>query len=199
MSKAKPHQWTEEEYAYLKEVVPGHTRIEILALMNERFDNQFTLGQVVGAMKRRKLKNGFSGRFEKGYTSTLKGTKGVLKAHSGSFQKGKSPINRRPVGSERFNTYGYCEIKVAEPNVWRHKHRVIWEQHHGPLPKGHMVIFANGDRTDISIENLILVDRKTLITMNREKLIMPDAELTKAGVTIAKVISKTYDLSKQTS
>lgn len=33
-------------------------------------------------------------------------------------------------------------------------HHVIWEEHHGPVPKGHVIRCINGDYTDCRIENL---------------------------------------------
>jgi len=38
-------------------------------------------------------------------------------------------------------------------------HRVVWVDHHGPIPKGHEVHHANGDTADNRIENLECVTR----------------------------------------
>lgn len=41
------------------------------------------------------------------------------------------------------------------------KQRLIWEQHHGKkVPKGHVIVFLNSDKTDFSIENLYCISRK---------------------------------------
>lgn len=42
---------------------------------------------------------------------------------------------------------------------WRYVHLLLWEEHLGPLPRGHCVTFKNGDRTDIRIDNLALISR----------------------------------------
>lgn len=34
-------------------------------------------------------------------------------------------------------------------------HREIWVEHHGPIPEGHQVGFRDGDKTNLSIDNLI--------------------------------------------
>ena len=44
------------------------------------------------------------------------------------FAKGNVPPNHRPVGSERISKDGYIEVKVAEPNKWRLKQRVVYEE-----------------------------------------------------------------------
>lgn len=191
--RAKAIIWTIEEKEYLKKIVKGKHHKEITELMNERFERTFTQDQVKAAINRYKLNTGFSGRFEKGNVPINKGTKGMSKANSGSFKKGQEAINRREVGSERINIYGYIEIKIAEPNIWALKHKLIWEQHYGPIEKGNLILFADSNRTNVDIKNLILVSNKQLLMMNRKKLIKDDADLTKTGLIIAELYQKIYD------
>lgn len=75
------------------------------------------------------------------------------------FQKGHMPANHKPVGYERINREGYIEVKVAEPNKFRLKHRVVWEENFGPIPAGHNVQFRDKDRQNLSPENLYLISR----------------------------------------
>ena len=75
------------------------------------------------------------------------------------FKKGHISENKREVGAERVNVYGYIEIKVAEPNVWRLKHRIVWEQHNGAIPPGYNVQFKNHNTQDCRIENLYLISK----------------------------------------
>ena len=100
-----------------------------------------------------------------------------------------------PVGSER-NSKGYILIKVAEPDVWIEKHRFIYEKVHGKIPKGYKLIFADGNKENLKIENLILVTDSEALIMNTNKLIYEDAELTKTGSLIAKLIDKNNKMSK---
>ena len=104
------HYWSNEEKEYLKEITPGHHYREIMQLMNERFEYQFTYDQIKGAINRRKLHTGFNGQFKKGNTPFNKGTKGLTKGSRTSYKKGNVPANYRPVGSERVNIDGYVEI-----------------------------------------------------------------------------------------
>ena len=39
------------------------------------------------------------------------------------------------------------------------KHRYIWQQHHGEVPKGSMVVFKDGNRKNTDISNLLLITR----------------------------------------
>lgn len=192
------HIWTEEEKEYLKEITPGHHYREIQELMKEKFNLDLTLNQIKGAIGRYKLNTGLNGQFPKGHTPFNKGVKGV--AYEGSkktwFEKGHTPKNHRPVGSERINVDGYTEVKVAEPRTWRLKHQLIWEQHNGPAPKGHAVIFGDGNTQNFDINNLILVSRQQLLILNRNKLIQQDTDLTKTGVIIADLLMKIGEINK---
>lgn len=186
------HKWTNEEKEYLIEITPGNRYIEIQKIMSEKFNYDFTLKQIEGAIKRYKLSTGLTGQFQKGHIPVNKGVKGVI--YEGTkktwFQKGQAPINYRPVGSERLNVDGYIEIKVADPKKWRLKHNVIWEEHNRPIPEGYAVLFGDGDKSNFDINNLILVSRQQLLMLNRHNLIQNDADLTRTGIVIADLYQK---------
>lgn len=79
------------------------------------------------------------------------------------------------------------EIKVAEPNIWRLKQRVVWEQHHGQIPEGHKIIFLDGNKENLDISNLEMITNDEMLETNRKGLRYDEAELTRTGVLIAKV------------
>ena len=105
--------------------------------------------------------NAVEHRFKKGSVPPNKGKKMspevYEKVKKTMFKKGNSPVNHREVGSERINVDGYIEIKVAEPNRWKLKHRIIWEQVNGEIPKGYNVQFKNHNTQDCRIENLYII------------------------------------------
>lgn len=102
-------------------------------------------------------------QFTSGHTPANKGKKMspelYAKCAPTMFKKGNIPGNHREVGSERVNKDGYVEIKVAEPNKWKAKHRVIWEAANGPVKKGYNVQFKDGNPKNITLENLYLISR----------------------------------------
>ena len=114
------------------------------------------------------LKIGKNARFTKGSIPKNKGKKwneymspeGQQKILKSCFKKGNIPHNHRPVGSERINVEGYIEVKTQEPNVFELKHRVVWEQHHGKIPKGCNIQFKDGNRQNCAIENLYMISRE---------------------------------------
>lgn len=191
------HIWSDEEKAYLKEIVFGRSHKEITELMNDKFEYQFTSKQIKNAIKRYKLNTGRTGHFPKGHVPFNKGTKGLCKANKTSFKKGNVPANIRPVGSERVNVDGYTEIKVSEPNKFRLKQRVLYEQYHNvKLSKDEIIIFLDQDKGNFNIDNLAKVTRHQLLQLNKNRLIKDNAELTKAGINIANILIKLQELTK---
>ena len=194
--KKQQHKWTDEEKEYLASIVKGSTYKEITKKMNDKFEYDFSEGQIKGAMARYKLATGTGGYFKKGSTPWNKGTKGLTKANKTSFKKGMIHFNYKQVGEERIDKYGYVQIKVAEPNVWDLKHRVIYREHYGEIPNGHNIIFADGNKMNFDIDNLIAVSKAEMLILNNNNLRFEDKELTKVGVNIAKVIDKAKKRNK---
>ena len=135
-------------------------------------------------------------RFKKGMTPWNKGIKIGLTPHS-AFKKGNIPWNTRGLFSERVNTNGYIEIKIAEPNKWVKKHRWIYEQEYGEIPEGSVIIFADGNKNNFDINNLICVTRNELKVLNKCRLISSIPELTKTGLNVAKLKIKLAELRKE--
>lgn len=183
-------RYSEQHLSFIKANVKGRPYVELLEMFNAEFGADLSLCALMGTCKRYKLPNGNDGRFPKGHEPFNKGMKGsFFGGVSTQFKKGLIPANRRPIGSERINAEGYIEIKV-EPKKWRLKHVVLWEQaNKRPVPRNHAVIYADGDRQNLDIDNLVLVTRAQLLYMNQNNLIFKDAELTKAGANIARLNS----------
>lgn len=67
---------------------------------------------------------------------------------------------------------------------------MLWEAANGPVPPGHALIFADGNKQNITLENLILVTRAQLARLNQNNLIGGSADLTRAGLLVADIIAK---------
>jgi hypothetical protein len=148
-------------------------------LFNEHFRLRIILKQMKTLTYKHGLRNGI-GSFRPGHVSANKG-----KTHPS--RRG----NYRPVGSERMEN-GYVVIKVSDRKNrfhknWRRKHDVIWEKAHGKIPRGHIVIFADGNKLNFALDNLILVSRGELAVMNRLGLITANRDLTLAGKAVADI------------
>ena len=193
-------KYTKEHIEYLREITPGRTNKEITKMFNEKFNLNISEKAIAQARKRRGIKTGSDGRFKKGQTPWNKGKKGFMGPNKTSFKKGHKPHNWVPIGSERITKDGYIEIKIQEGKFqknWRGKHILVWEEHNGPVPEGHAVIFGDGNNRNFDIDNLILVSRAQLLKLNQQGLIKNDADLTRTGVIIADLQMKISERSKQ--
>ena len=63
------------------------------------------------------------------------------------------------IGDERLGSKGFIEVKVSAKR-WRPKHIVVWEEAHGPLPKTHVLYFADGDKSNFDLVNLMAFPKK---------------------------------------
>lgn len=76
----------------------------------------------------------------------------------------------QPIGTERINKDGYLERKINDgmplQKRWRAVHLLVWEAANGPLPAGHAVVFKDGDKTHIALDNLECITRAELMRRN---------------------------------
>ncbi len=193
------NKYTNEMIEFLREVTPGKTYKEITELFNNKFNLEVTAEIIKSLLSRKKIHTGTGGcLYKKGSIPWNKGKKGYMGANKTSFKPGNIPANWKPVGSERIDTEGYILIKIAEPRKWALKHRIIWEEYHKKkIPRGSVIIFADGDKSNLNIENLICVSRNELKVLNKCGLIKNDVELTKTGLNIAKIRIKLAELRKE--
>lgn len=195
-------KYTDGIINFLREIAPGKTYKEIVEIFNKKYDLDMTVDKLSSLLSRKKIKTGTTGCFRKGFIPWNKGKKGYIGANKTSFKKGNKPKNWRPIGSERINDEGYTLIKVSNEGGmlkrWALKHRVVWEQYHKKkIPKGSVIIFADGDKNNLNIENLICVTRNELKVLNKCRLISSVPELTKTGLNIAKIKIKLEELRKE--
>ena len=195
-------KYTDEIINFLREIAPGKTYKEIVEIFNKKYDLEMTVKKLSSLLGRKKIKTGTTGCFRKGFIPWNKGKKGYMGANKTSFKKGNKPKNWRPVGSERIDDEGYTLIKVSNEGGmlkrWALKHRVVWEQHHKKkIPKGSVIIFADGNKNNLNIENLICVTRNELKVLNKCRLISSVPELTKTGLNVVKLKIKLAEIRKE--
>lgn len=195
----QPHQYTPDQVKFIRENISGITISELTKMFNMHFGLGLKYSQIKSYASNNGLKCGINAFFPKGHIPFNKGKKGlVLGGVETQFKKGEMPHNYMPVGSERVRTPrtnrisigDYIDVKIADPNQWQAKHIFIWKQHNGPVPKGHTVIFGDGDNRNFDLNNLILVSRRQLAILNKNRLIQNDADLTRTAVILADISLK---------
>lgn len=112
------------------------------------------------------------GCFKQGHTPWNKGTNYCAPGSEHTrFKKGNKPTTWMPIGSERVTKDGYLERKATDtgypPKDWVAVSHIEWEKHNGrPVPKGHAVIFRDGDKRNFAPANLELISRADLMRRN---------------------------------
>ena len=184
------HQYTEQEISFIREGLPGRSHRAFTEMFNQRFGLALSVSQVTAAAKNRKINNGLDGRIKPGNVPPNKGKRGISYPgmEATQFKRGQLPFNYMPVGSERVNGDGYTDVKIADPRTWKAKHVLMWEAENGPVPKGHKLVFGDGDKRNITLENILLVTNAEMAVLNKFKLYGGSVELTQAGVHIARLI-----------
>lgn len=165
------HKWTEAEKRWLIRYIPGHQESEIIEAFRMRFGWTMRRAQLKNMKTVLRTPSGTTGgRFYKGQQSWNKGKKLGIKGRMAEtmFKPGRRPHNYLPVGSEIIDGEGYHKVKVADPKTWKFKHRLIWEEHNGEIPKGGIVVFVDGDRDNLDIGNLMMLTRKEQVRANQD-------------------------------
>ena len=191
----KNYRWTDKEIKYIREIAPNTTIKDITKKMSEKFNYEFRQRQITAAMRRYDAHNGLNPRFEKGITPWNKGKKGQIPWNKG--KKMKPSIFRSEIGTEHIDPKGYTYVKIENPDIWKLKHHIIYEKHYGKIEKGYCIIFADKNKSNFNIDNLVKIKNSELLALNTSGLFYEDADLTKTGVNLIKLISKSNELNKK--
>ena len=81
-----------------------------------------------------------------------------------STHKGYRRYDNTPIGTEYISNRGEVFVKVSDlpmsqerrnPYInWKRKSNVVWEQHHGKIPEGHVIVFLDSNSLNCDISNL---------------------------------------------
>lgn len=188
------HPWTDEDTAVLLAAYPDTPTEALAQALGRPVKSVYQKATALGLKKsaaylagphacrlRRGDGVGRATRFQPGLVPWNKGVHWVAGGRSAEtrFQPGRRPEearNYRPIGSVRLSRDGYLERKVSDDRDtyparrWVAVHRLVWEQTHGPVPAGHIVVFRPGQRTlveaDITLDRLECITRAENMARN---------------------------------
>lgn len=172
--------WTPEEIELLQKIYPDRPTKEVAKILGRSLSSVYGRVGFLGISKSDEYmkaslavlsaklqKSGKAHRFKKGQKSWNAGKKGLHfpGSEKGHFKKGQLPSGTLYDGAitvrlyktgHRGNKRPYKFIRIAKAR-WREYHLHVWEQHHGPIPKGMRVCFKDGDSMNCDIANLELL------------------------------------------
>jgi len=181
-------KWTKAEEQQLRTAYPNTPTSELAAMfgcdvnrvyykakeMGLKKSAEFLASPMSGRLSKENCSRGLSTRFAAGHASWNNGMTGLcIGGKETQFKRGNRPQTWVPIGTEVIGSDGYLKRKIrddAAPGMsrknWKFVHVILWEEHHGPIPAGHAVIFKDGNRENITIENLDLISRDDLMRRN---------------------------------
>lgn len=188
-SKAKHFSQAVRDYCKANATLNRRTLVEQI---NAKFGTDYRHEHIKSLCTRMSLKTGRDGCFKPGNIPHPNARpKGPNKT---SFKKGNNPHNTRPPLHVR-NHDGYWEIKVFNTGVTRQDfvlcHHLVWQLHNGPVPQGHIIIFIDGDSSNIEIENLRCISRGAHAIINQRGYRNLPPEAIPAGITLGELMHKT--------
>lgn len=186
LRKHKVHKYSKEEDDFLRANSEKYRGPELLQIFNEKFGAELNLQTLyVHCSKNLKISIGpDDGKYKKGgkpwdrveggreaYISLLK--KGQSENWQRTvFKKGHESHNKKELLTEvkraRKNKDGY-EVRIKTEDGWVLKQNYIWEKENGPIPEGHLLVFADGDRLNFDISNLRCVSNRTFSRLVHNK------------------------------
>jgi hypothetical protein len=189
--------WNADELAVLRELYATTPTKELATRLGRSYSTLCQKAYKLGLKKdpaylsspaacRTNGHKGMGTRFAPGQVPWNKGVSGSTGTHPNTarhhFKPGQRPPKWAPLGSLRVVKGPYLQIKVRDtgytPHDWISYHRHVWEQAHGPLPAGHVVVFRDGSRpTDpkqVTLDRLEMVGRKELLERNSLHTRYPD-------------------------
>lgn len=187
---AKKYHFTDEMLKELKELYPNTLTEELAERYNCSLSAIYHRAYKLGIKKSKEFvaeisrehssrpdHGGKKTRFKKGTVPPNKGRRmheymsreAIERTKATRFKKGHIPKNHKPIGHERVTVDGYVEVKVRDQSSKENfelKHRLVWEEHNGPIPEGYNIQFKDGDRQNCKIDNLYMISRSDQICDN---------------------------------
>lgn len=176
-----PHSrrfWSAKEEARLIELYPDTPMPQLIEAFGRPDHSIYNKAHALGLSRsdaylasehacrlRREDNPGIEHRFKPGQAAWNKGTRFDPGGRSAEtrFAPGSLPHNNVPVGTERITDDGIRQRKVRDDGPahrrWKSVHSILWEEAHGEIPAGHLVVFRDRDPKHIEIGNLELVSR----------------------------------------
>lgn len=168
LHRKRPGEWPQEQLQYLAEHYPSTATKELAKTLGRTINQVNNKAAHMGIKKTEKyiqdclkkcVEAGKKNRFHANQTPWNKGKKGWQPEgnQATQFKKGTKPLNTRKQYATRICPKdGYILIKLSDKN-WVHKHRLVYERLHGPIPPKHVVGFRDKNRQNLAATNLELL------------------------------------------
>lgn len=162
--------WTPADDDSLVNLYQGNSASQIAAIMGRT--RQSIKGRIAKLALKKTSGYANNGQFNAGMTPWNKGVPfdSGGRSHQTRFKEGHIPHTMKPIGHERITADGYRERKMTATRITRQDyvgiHILMWREHFGDIPPGNVVVFRDGNKQNIVIENLECITRPELMRRN---------------------------------
>ena len=164
------NKYTKEFETFVKENISKYKKEEFRLLLENKFNMQITTDALRRYLNRKHIKAR--------YIDYVK------------HNVRKNTTYKRPVGAEQITKDGVF-IKVAQPDKWRRKSRVMYEKYHNcELKENEYIIFLNKNNNDFSKENLMKTSLKEMAYLRNKEMYSSNPKITELGLLTAKLMIK---------
>ena len=174
--------WTEKECEVMISMFADNYTIDICKILNRTYGSICSQANIMNLKKSDEFRSmelqrqadrlkvvGAKFRYAKGREPENKGkpmSKELYdKCKATMFKKGHEPHNTYYDGHERICKDGYIEVRIRK-GKYVAKHRYLWEQSNGKVPKGYILIFKDKNQQNTSLDNLELISREENMKRN---------------------------------
>jgi hypothetical protein len=182
MSSKRRLPWSDIEVALLREFYPWVKTAIIAGELGRSVSSVYDKADNMGLKKnpiylaskeaqRQRIVANRNTRFQPGQSPWNKGMKGLdIGGKATRFKPGNRPHTWQPIGHTRTTKDDYLQRKMADTGCTRRDyvpiHHLVWRMHGGTIPRGHALVFRDGNARNFDINNLELVTRAELMRRN---------------------------------
>lgn len=156
------------------------------ATMNQKdltvlFNEKFSTDKSYNSIRKWCLRNGFKRDFKQ-YPPRI---------NDGAFKKGSAPVNEMKLGQEYIHPK--TKVVMIKTEAGRvPKHYVVWGE---PVPKGYVLMFKDGNKLNITKENLMLMTKAEHLRYNQRYARIANTENNETCLLLAKLRSAKTSLA----
>lgn len=162
------NKYTKEFEDFVRDNISKYTKKDFIVLLEKTFKIKISKDALKSFLKRHNIENRYIDYKENMIRSAQK----------------------HPIGAERMTKDGIL-IKIAQPNVWRRKARVMYERYHNcKLSDNDYILFLNQDRNDFSKENLYKSTNQEQCYLHNWGTFSTNPRLTEIGILSARLTIK---------
>lgn len=164
------NKYTKEFEDFVRENVSKYKREEFRLLLEDKFNMEITTEALRRYLNRRHIEARYIDYIEHNVR--------------------KDTVYKKPIGAEQITKDGVF-IKVAQPDKWRRKSRVMYEKYHNcKLKDDEYIVFLNHNNQDFSKENLEKSSLKEMAYLHNKEMYSSNPSLTRLGILTAKLMIK---------